>query len=461
MAYSCDGCGYRSAKWMGFCPRCRRDVPLDAEEASAPAAAVRLDQAETGPLTRLTTGVGEVDRVLGGGLVPGAAVLLGGEPGVGKSTLLLQTAAAVAAAGHAALVVSAEESAGQVALRAERLAARGDSLYVLAEGDVDAVVAAAAELRPALVVVDSIQAVSAAAASGPPGSVGQVRESAARLVAFAKSAGVPVILVGHVTKDGGIAGPKVLEHAVDVVLYLEGDLDAGLRLLRGFKNRFGATHQVGLFEMGPAGLVEMPDPSRALLGDWRGAVPGTVVFPAVEGRRPLLVEIQALVGERGTPQPRRSVRGLDQARVHQIIAVLERHAGLDLTGRDTYVAAVGGVRVRDPAADLAVALALASSLLDVPLGLVAAWGEVGLTGEVRAVPHGRRRAQEAARLGVTQTVSPGLERPVRIEAALAEAQVFGSAWPPRRVVLSRIDEHVPSRLGDGPAPTARARDRPA
>lgn len=444
---------------MGFCPQCRGETPLSEVFGAASASDVRpMSDIPRGAEARLTTGIGEFDRVLGGGLVEGGTLLLGGEPGVGKSTLLLQVAAAIAASDHPVLLSSAEESAQQVAIRGERLGADQQALLVLAERDVDAIIAAADRLRPRVLVVDSIQAVSSNAANGAPGSVAQVRDCAARLVDFAKSSGVPLILVGHVTKDGGIAGPKLLEHVVDVVLYMEGDLDLGLRLLRGFKNRFGATHQVGLFEMGSAGLVEIADPSRALLGDWRGTVPGTVVFPAVEGRRPLLVEVQALVSARSASQPRRSVRGLDPARVHQIIAVLERHAGLEFAGRDVYVGAVGGVRVRDPAADLPVALALGSSLLDVPLGPVAAWGEVGLTGEVRPVPHGRRRAEEAGRLGIGRVVCADDERAGRIGVALAEAGLIAAGPAGAAVVASGFDDSLLPRQRVGTASLAGARN---
>jgi DNA repair protein RadA/Sms len=366
-------------------------------------------------------GIAEVDRVLGGGLVPGASVLVGGEPGVGKSTLLLQVAASLVDSGASALVASAEESCEQISLRSERLGISGAGLLLAAERDVDAVVASAAEVRPDLLVVDSIQTVTSVEVGGTPGGVAQVRESAARLVHFAKEHQVPVVLVGHVTKDGSIAGPKLLEHAVDVVLYLEGDVELGLRVLRCLKNRFGATHQVGLFEMGESGLAEVADPSGWLLAKWQGGVPGSVVLPTIDGRRPLLVEVQALVAAATTPQPRRSVRGLEAARVHQVIAVLERHAGHSFAGKDVYVNVVGGLQVRDPGADLPIAVALVSSLHDIGLPAIAAWGEVGLTGEVRAVIHGDRRAAEAARLGIDVAVGPTGNGQDRIEAALLRA----------------------------------------
>lgn len=376
-------------------------------------------------MVRAPVGIDEFDRVIGGGLVPGAGILLGGEPGVGKSTLLLQVAGSLADRGGTVLVVSAEESVGQVGLRASRLGISNDAILLSSERDVDAIIEAGRSVKPDLLVVDSIQTIAAREIGGAPGGVAQVRESAARLVHFSKESGVPVVLIGHVTKDGGIAGPKLVEHTVDVVLYLEGDPERGLRVLRGLKNRFGATHQVGLFEMGERGMIEVTDPAGLLASDRHGDVPGSVVFPAVDGRRPLLVEVQALVASTTTPQPRRSVKGLEPARVHQVIAVLERHAGLSFAGKDVYVSVVGGIKLRDPGADLPVALALASSLLGEPTGSLAAWGEVGLTGEVRAVAHGEHRAAEAKRLGLKKVIGPIGNGGDRILAALASAGLLG------------------------------------
>jgi DNA repair protein RadA/Sms len=426
VSYRCETCGYASPKWMGFCPGCGSQAAL-AEAAAARVTPVRalrvvpLTRAGSDEALRRPTGIAEVDRVLGGGLVPGVTVLVGGEPGVGKSTLLLQVAAALAAGGGRALIASAEESAAQIALRASRLGIAHPGILIAAEGDVDAIIAAADQVRPDLLVVDSVQTVTASEVGGTPGGVAQVREVAARLVHFSKESGVPLVLVGHVTKDGSIAGPRLLEHTVDVVLYLEGDVERGLRVLRSLKNRFGATHQVGLFEMGDAGMREVPDPSGWLVAGWRGGVPGSVVFPSVDGRRPLLVEVQALVSEGVVPQPRRSVRGLEIARVHQVLAVLERHARFSFATRDVYVSVVGGLQVRDPGADLPIAVALVSSLLGKALGPTAAWGEVGLTGEVRAVAYGDRRAAEAARLGVAVAVGPTGNGEDRIDRALVRA----------------------------------------
>ncbi len=413
---------------MGFCPQCQTDGALveatvdRKPTASRPRTSRVIPVGATGieETARRPVGIGEVDRVLGGGLVPGAAILLGGEPGVGKSTLLLQVAESIAASGGKVLLASAEESLDQIGLRARRLGITSTGVLLTAERDVDTVVATAAEVAPDLLIVDSVQAVEAAEVGGSAGGVAQVRETAARLIHAAKETGVPVVLIGHVTKDGGIAGPKLLEHAVDVVLYLEGDLDHGLRVLRGLKNRFGPTHQVGLFEMGEGGMRPVTDPAGLLATEHRGAVPGSVVFPAVDGRRPLLVEVQALVATTTNPQPRRSVKGLEAARVHQVLAVLERHAGLSFGNQDVYVSVVGGLRLRDPGADLPVAVALASSLLDRAVGSVAAWGEVGLTGEVRPVVGGDHRAAEAARLGLKVAVGPRGNGHDRIDRVLAE-----------------------------------------
>lgn len=413
---------------MGFCPQCRHESPLietgevtRSRRRGAAARIVSVSEAASERAERTPVGIDELDRVLGGGIVPGAAILLGGEPGVGKSTLLLQVAGVLAASGKSVLMASAEESVGQVALRAGRLGIAEDGVLLSAERDVDAIIDAARTARPHLLVVDSIQTVAATEVGGAPGGVAQVRETAARLVHFAKESGIGVVLVGHVTKDGGIAGPKLVEHTVDVVLYLEGEPERGLRVLRGLKNRFGATHQVGLFEMRDSGMVEVTDPAGLLASSHLGEVPGSVVFPAVDGRRPLLVEIQALVADANAPQARRSVTGLEAARVHQIVAVLERHAGLSFAGKDIYVSVVGGLRLRDPGGDLPVALALASSLLGQSTGPLAAWGEVGLTGELRAVSHSDHRTAEAKRLGLSRIVGPLGNGEDRIERALARA----------------------------------------
>ncbi len=383
------------------------------------ATAVGLDEARDTIGERFRTGWGEIDRVLGGGIVAGSVILVGGEPGVGKSTLLLQVAGFVSGKGGSVLIASAEESAHQVAMRAKRLGIEGDSIQLVSDDDTDAIVALAEKTRPDFLVVDSIQTVGVRELSGAPGGVAQVRESAARLVRLAKESSIPVVLVGHVTKDGGIAGPKLLEHMVDVVLYLEGDPDRGFRVLRSLKNRFGPTHVSGMFDMQNEGLVEVDDPSKVFLSGWESEVSGTVVYPAVEGRRAVLVEIQALVTETNQAQPRRSIRGLDPTRVNQVIAVLDRHTGLKLYQHEVYVNVVGGWRINDPGCDLPVALAIASSRVDRPLGRVAAYGEVGLAGEVRGIPFESRRVEELDRMGVTRRISPGPGEPIRLRDALS------------------------------------------
>ena len=411
---------------MGFCPQCGVTEPL-VEDGSAvagkviPAEMLTLLEAAEGPHEREVTGWPEVDRVLGGGLVPGSVLLLGGEPGVGKSTLLLQMAGAMAGKGLPVMVASAEESAQQVAIRALRLGIGQEPISLVSDDDVDAIVALAEKVRPRLLVVDSIQAVGVPEISSAPGGPAQVRESAARLVRLAKSTGVSVVLVGHVTKEGGLAGPKLLEHMVDVVLYLEGDPDLGFRVLRSNKNRYGATHVSGMFDMRSDGLLEIEDPSKVFLEGWQPEVPGTVIYPAVEGRRSILVEIQALVSRTSQPQPRRSIRGLDPTRVNQVLAVLHRHAGFALFDSEVYVNVVGGWRLDEPGCDLAVAIAIASSALDLPLGKLAAWGEIGLAGEVRSIPFEARRVEELDRMGLDRRVAPLGGNALRLDEALARA----------------------------------------
>lgn len=409
---------------MGFCPQCRTEAPLTetARPSRDPVAfvpeALPISKVASNQVMRSPVGLREVDRVLGGGLVAGSVILLGGEPGVGKSTLLLQVAGTAAAGGLRVLIASAEESAQQVALRADRLGVSDDDVLLIAEYDVDRILAVAAERKPDLLIVDSIQMVSVSELDSSPGSVGQVRESAARLARYSKATGMATVLVGHVTKDGGLAGPKLLEHMVDVVLSLEGDPDRGFRALRSFKNRFGPTHVVALFDMQGEGMIEIEDPSQAFLADWRTDVPGTVVFPTVEGRRSVLVEVQALVVPTSLPQPRRAVRGLEPTRVHQVLAVIDRHCRLAFGGFEVYVNVVGGWKIDDPGSDLPVALALVSSALDRPLGSLAAWGEVGLSGEVRPVPFAARRREEAQRVGMERLVSPGNQ--LRLVDALSQ-----------------------------------------
>ncbi len=452
MIHRCSECGGIETKWSGRCGSCGAWNTLVEEIAEAtarqsglpglapnapPTLIGEVDLALTQPIP---THIPEFDRVLGGGLVPGSVTLLGGEPGIGKSTLLLQLLAKATSApgrsgtGGRVLYVSAEESAQQVRLRAERLGAvgaAGNQLWLHAENDLGAILAAIAELQPELVVVDSIQTVADASLPSAPGSVVQVRECAHRLVQEAKRRGVTILLVGHVTKEGGLAGPRVLEHVVDTVLAFEGERHHALRLLRAAKHRFGPTSELGVFEMTETGLLGVADPSELFLADRRPGIPGSVVVPTLEGHRPLLVELQALVTETGLPQPRRSAQGFDQGRLSLLLAVLDRRAGLAAGKLDVFASVVGGVRLNDPGADLAICLATASAMLDVALpAQLVACGEVGLGGELRQAGQTVRRLKEAARLGFTRAIVPRstpADLPgIRVERAgtLAEALVL-------------------------------------
>ncbi|TLM65494.1 MAG: DNA repair protein RadA, partial [Actinobacteria bacterium] len=387
-------CGATAPKWQGRCPGCGESLTL-VEELEAPAAAggshavpasapVALSDIRATEGDRVSTGIAEFDRPLGGGLVRGSIVLLGGEPGIGKSTLLLQAAVSLARSGTDVLYVCGEESPAQVRMRAERLGAADAPVRLLPEVDVRAVEATAEAERPGLLVVDSIQTAYDPDLTGAPGSVGQVRACTTRLMRVAKDLGITTVLVGHVTKEGAIAGPRVLEHMVDTVLYFEGDRDHAFRIVRAVKNRFGSSSEIGVFEMREAGLAPVEQPSAALLAERAGSAPGSVIMPLVEGARPLLVEVQALVSPSFLPQPRRLATGIDTGRLLQVLAVLERRAGLSFGSQDVYATVAGGVRVGEPAVDLPLALALASSLKDAPLPPdFAAFGELGLTGEVR------------------------------------------------------------------------------
>jgi DNA repair protein RadA/Sms len=397
---------------MGFCPQCRVAEAL-TESVQGPTTRARGSVAVVGATDvrstvrdRTPVGLTEFDRVLGGGVVPGAVILVGGEPGIGKSTLLLQVADAMAGDTGSVLYATAEESVHQVQLRARRLGVRSSGVKLASVYDVDEIIATASEIEPSALIVDSIQTVSSAEIGGSVGGVSQVRESASRLITFAKSSGVPLILVGHVTKDGSLAGPRTLEHLVDVVLYLEGDPDLGLRLLRGVKNRYGSINEVGVFEMTSEGVTQVADPSGLLSGRYDMNAFGNVLFPTVEGKRPVVVEIQALVVKTDAPAPRRAVNGVPVARVHQILGVLERHIALPLHKFEVYVSVMGGFKITEPAADLAVALAVASAYSEVPLHRTAAWGEVGLTGDLRPVPRSALRRNEAERLQADPLVSP-------------------------------------------------------
>jgi DNA repair protein RadA/Sms len=384
-----------------------RDEPRGAPALAVLDRPVPVSEVDLGAWSARPTGLGEVDRVLGGGLVPGSVTLLGGEPGIGKSTLLLQALSSLARDGARCLLVSAEESKQQVRLRAARLGTLEPSLWLASETSMPGIVAAVGEVMPDVVAVDSVQSVHDPDLGSAPGSVAQVRECAHQLVRLAKERAVATVVVGHVTKDGALAGPRLLEHVIDTVLSFEGDRHHALRLLRAVKHRFGATGELGLFEMGEGGLAGVPEAGALFLGDRRRDVPGSVVVPAMEGSRPLLVELQALVAPSPLPQPRRSAQGLDGGRLALLLAVLERRVGVSLAGRDVYASAVGGVRVTEPGADLPLALALVSAFTGVPMPEFAvAVGEVGLAGEVRQAAHASRRLAEAARLGFACALVP-------------------------------------------------------
>jgi DNA repair protein RadA/Sms len=414
----CTECGGESLRWAGQCPHCRawntlqefqvRKAASSRRVATAGASRpVRLSEISSEAAPRRALAWGELNRVLGGGIVPGSLVLVGGEPGVGKSTLLMHAAAQVAGGGGTVLYVSGEESGQQIRLRAQRLGALEPGILLLAENDLDAICEAIRIESPQLAIVDSIQTVTDAGFEGSAGSVTQVRESAARLMRQAKETGVPIFLVGHVTKEGAIAGPRVLEHIVDTVLYLEGDRRQELRVLRAMKNRFGSAEEIGVFAMGEAGLEEVPDPSAALLGNATTASPGTAVVAALEGTRPLLVEIQSLVNRTDNAMLRRIANGIDINRMHMVLAVLEKRLGFKFGKSDIFVNVAGGIRVTEPAADLGLALSIVSNERSRPLpdGLVVI-GELGLAGEVRRVGQLERRLQEAARHGLTRALIP-------------------------------------------------------
>lgn len=418
--YRCTECGWTAVKWVGRCGECQQwGTVVEAAEQTgilravspvaptAARAARPITQVTTGDTPRRSTGVDEFDRVLGGGLVPGAAILLSGEPGVGKSTLLLDVAAAGARSGHRVLYASAEESTAQVRLRAERTGALHDDLFLASETDLATILGHVDEVKPDLLIVDSVQTVSSSLSDGLAGHPGQVREVAAALIRTAKERGLPVIIVGHVTKDGSIAGPRILEHLVDVVCHFEGDRQTALRFVRALKNRFGPTDEVGCFEMTGDGIAEVPDPSALFLGQG-DPVAGTCVTIALEGRRALPVEVQALTLESKSPNPRRVVNGVDSSRVAMVLAVLERRAGVHLSGHDVYVSTVGGVRLVEPAADLAIAVAIRNAFREQALAPgVAVIGELSLAGEIRPVTQAAQRRSEAARLGYRTVVDAG------------------------------------------------------
>ena len=422
IVYSCTQCGASTPQWRGQCPDCGAWNSLEESigeigggrprtPPAAPGRPVAASSVDLAPDTRIETDLAELNRVLGGGLVAGAVVLVGGEPGIGKSTLLLQVLAGLAGAAARALYVTGEESIRQVALRAKRLQVAADRVRLLAETRVETVLDVLAHESPRIVVIDSIQTMFTDALQSAPGSVAQVRESAARLVRHAKEHGVSVLLVGHVTKDGALAGPRVLEHMVDTVLYFESEADRRFRVIRAFKNRFGAANEIGLFAMTEKGLREVRNPSAIFLARGAADVAGSVVTVVREGTRPLLVELQALVDEASGP-PRRLTVGIDQSRLNMLLAVLHRHAGVSTQGLDVYANVVGGVRIAETSADLAVLAAVRSTLGTRPVDrALVVYGEVGLAGEIRPVPGGEERVREAAKHGFTRALVPAANVP--------------------------------------------------
>ena len=421
--YTCSECGGTTPKWLGQCPHCQAWNTL-TETAAAPMATgknrfealarsapvTRLSEIEAADVERTPTGHEELDRVLGGGIVPGGVVLIGGDPGIGKSTLLLQAAETLSSRLRV-LYVTGEESGAQVALRARRLGLSGREVEVMAEIQLERILATLAERQPAFAIIDSIQTLYSDQLSSAPGSVAQVRECAAHLTRTAKASGCALVLVGHVTKEGALAGPRVLEHIVDTVLYFEGDTHSSFRLVRAIKNRFGAVNEIGVFAMTEKGLKGVTNPSAIFLSTHEAPVPGSCVLVTLEGTRPMLVEIQALV-DTGGPSPRRLSVGLERDRLAMLLAVLHRHAGVACMDQDVFVNAVGGVRISEPAADLSVLLAIQSSLRGraLPRGFIA-FGEVGLAGEVRPAPRGQERLKEAAKLGFATAIVPKANLP--------------------------------------------------
>ncbi len=415
--YTCQKCGYQSAKWLGRCPDCNswnsmteevqlKGGSLVGEQAKA-AIPLPIGQVAAAAEPRIVCGISEFDRVLGGGLVPGSLVLIGGDPGIGKSTLMLQATDLLAKGGGNVLYVSGEESAQQIRLRGARMGVNADNLLILAETALENIMTHVHRVKPLVVVVDSIQTVFTSALESAPGSVSQVREVAGRLMMLAKGSGIPIFIVGHVTKDGSIAGPRVLEHMVDTVLYFEGDAGHPFRILRAVKNRFGSTNEIGVFEMKEEGLREVKNPSELFLSERPLGVAGSVVVAALEGSRPLLVEIQALVTASTLGVPRRTTIGVDHNRLALLIAVLEKKVGLSLAGQDIFVNVAGGVRLNEPAVDLGMVAAVASSHLDKTLDARSLLlGEVGLAGEVRGITQPEIRVKEAAKLGFSRCILP-------------------------------------------------------
>jgi DNA repair protein RadA/Sms len=429
--FCCQACGYQTPKWMGKCPDCGgwQTFVEEVQVARSTQRAVRsLSSLQTKPVPidsieleqddRLLTGIGEFDRVLGGGLVPGTLVLIGGDPGIGKSTLMLEALHGIAGGGRKVLYVSGEESIRQLRMRSQRLSAVSSDLLVVSENDLESILLMIESVQPDVIVIDSIQTMFSQDLTSAPGSVTQVRESTVRLMLMAKKTGVSVFLVGHVTKDGVIAGPRLLEHMVDTVLYFEGDSNHVFRILRAVKNRFGSTNEIGVFEMNENGLNEVANPSAAFLSERPTNAPGSVVTASMEGSRPILVELQALASSTSFGNPRRTILGIDHNRVALLVAVMEKKLGMHLMGHDIFINVAGGVKIDEPAVDMGIVSAVASSFLDrsIPKGTII-FGEVGLTGEVRAIGHVETRIAEAKKMGFTRCLVPqsNLKRMTKIK----------------------------------------------
>lgn len=414
--FQCQSCGYSSPKWLGKCPDCGAWNSF-SEERQSPKSLKSIVDGNSGPIPlssvtggnekRVPVGIAELDRVLGGGLVKGAVILIGGDPGIGKSTIILQAISSIASLTGTVLYVSGEESPEQIKLRAERLSINSDRILLLPETVVEQILSVADKLKPAAIVVDSIQTVYTEELTSAPGSVGQIRESAAKMMFYAKRSGTPVFLIGHVTKEGAIAGPRVLEHLVDTVLYFEGDRGHPFRILRTVKNRFGSTNEIGVFEMTDSGLKEISNPSELFLSERPLNTSGSTVIASIEGTRPVLVELQALVSPTTFGMPRRTSMGIDFNRLNLLIAVLEKKGGIHLGGMDVFINIVGGLKIIEPAADLGIIAAIVSSFRELPLDpQTFVFGEVGLSGEVRAVAQGEARIKEAAKVGFKRAIVP-------------------------------------------------------
>ena len=429
--FLCQACGYQTPKWMGKCPDCGEWQSFVEEIQSgksgrrgpgilsaSPPKPVPIDAVELDPEDRFLTGIREFDRVLGGGLVPGTLILIGGDPGIGKSTLMLQALYGIAENGRKVLYVSGEESVRQMRMRSQRLSAVSSELMVVSENDMESILQIAESVQPDVMVIDSIQTMYSPELTSAPGSVTQVRESAMQLMLMAKKTGTPIFLVGHVTKDGAIAGPRLLEHMVDTVLYFEGDRNHVFRILRTVKNRFGSTNEIGVFEMNESGLNEVANPSAVFLSERPENAPGSVVTASMEGTRPILVELQALASSTSFGNPRRTILGIDQNRVALLVAVMEKKLGLHLMGHDIFINVAGGVKIDEPAVDMGIVSAIASSFLDRPIHIgTVIFGEVGLTGEIRGIGHVEIRVAEAKKMGFNRCLVPqsNLKRMTKIK----------------------------------------------